>query len=595
MAQLERPLGRTERYMLARAFAGVPPLVAITARLETCDGDSVRAAVDCLLAQHPLLACFVAEARTTAPRWAKIVGLTAEDVVDESADNGMGGPEDVLSRAFDAGAELAAGRKALWRVWLGPKDDEGGRRITMLLNHILADGTATRNLFAELLRLVRDRSTPVNDVAAFPPTREDSIPIKPSLLTIAKVVFWDLVAPKLPAFLRPSPPTTVFPNPPLVPPYLQSTAFRSLSLPASLVADLKAQAKSHGVNTLHPIIFAAGLASASVLAPGGTVVGGDSPISVRSADYGHPSCTGNYIIDITTIYDSSLASSSVWSTCRTYAERLVDPSVRRAAHEHIGMLAYIPDGLVAPSADAPEGKTKFDVWLEETLRKEHPYGATFEVSNLGVLPETGWEAEGLTDVWWAQTAMARGAAFAINVRIASSRCQANTRLTFRFAAHHRSRQQPQLHAHLPTRCRRRDDGRCILGGIRAGFAGGSGRTSIGRSDSRRTCEAVDLVVYGTSSDADRSRLCTTTPSDRLDHAVHVRSPAVHRDEVERASKVTSVYPRKRQPVQQKVSDGKSEREREPARRDVPEPKSRQRSNIRRQSRLGTLRSSTNAT
>ncbi|BGO98417.1 hypothetical protein RTBOTA2_002948 [Rhodotorula toruloides] len=414
MAELERPLGRTERYLLARAFAGVPPIVAITARLAICDADSVRAAVKCLLAQHPLLACYVAGARTTAPRWAKIEGLKAEDVVDESADDGQGGPEDVLSRAFEAGVELTAGQKALWRVWLGPKDDEGGRRVTLLINHISADGTATRNLFAELLKLVRNGPSPVNDVAAFPPTREDSIPIKPSFLTVAKVVLSDLVAPKLPAFLRPAPPTTIFPNPPLVPPYLQSTAFRTLSLPASVVADLKAQAKSHGVSTLHPIIFVAGLASASVLAPEETVVGGDSPISVRSAEYGHPSCSGNYIIDITTIYDSSLASSSFWSTCRAYAERLVDPSVRHVAHEHIGMLAYIPDGVVAPSADAPEGKTKFDVWLEETLRKEHPYGATFEVSNLGVLPETGWEADGLSDLWWAQTAMARGAAFAIN-------------------------------------------------------------------------------------------------------------------------------------------------------------------------------------
>ncbi|BGP31067.1 hypothetical protein JCM10296v2_002831 [Rhodotorula toruloides] len=414
MAELGRPLGRTERYLLARAFAGVSPIVAITARLGHCDENSVRAAVDSLLAQNPLLACYVADARTVTPRWAKIEGLKADDVVDESADDGQGGPEDVLSRAFGAGIDSTTGQKALWRVWLGPKDDEGGRRVTLLINHISADGTATRNLFAELLRFVRDGSASSNENVALAPTREDSIPIKPSLLTVAKVVFSDLVAPKVPALLRPAPPTTVFPNPPLVPPYLQPTAFRSLSLPASLVADLKAQAKSHGVSTLHPIIFAAGLASASVLAPEGTVVGGDSPISVRSAEYGHPSCSGNYIIDFTTIYDSSLATSSFWSTCRAYAERLVDPSVRHAAHEHIGLLAYVPDGPVPPSADAPEGKTKFDVWLEETLRKEHPYGATFEVSNLGVLPETGWEVEGLKDVWWAQTAMARGAAFAIN-------------------------------------------------------------------------------------------------------------------------------------------------------------------------------------
>lgn len=418
MGELLRPLGRTERYMLARASAGVPPLVAFTARLTAVDGESVRAAVDTLLAQHPLLACYVANHRTTSPRWARMEGLPAGDVVaNESANNGQGTPEDALRHAFDAGVATGPERGPLWRIWLGPKGEDGGRRITLLLNHILADGTATRNLFAELLRLVRDGpSLQGDEPASFPPTREDSIPIKPSLLTVAKVVFSDLIAPKLPSFLRPTPSATVFPNPPLVPPFLQRTAFRSLSLPASLVADLKAQGKSHGVSTLHPILIAAGLASASVLAPEGTVVGGDSPISVRSSEYGHPSCTGNYIIDISTTYEPNLALSSFWSTCREYAKRLVDPSVRQAAHEHIGMLAYVPDGPVAHSADAPEGKTKFDVWLEETLRKEHPYGATFEVSNLGVMPETGWEGEGPKDVWWAQTAMARGAAFAINVR-----------------------------------------------------------------------------------------------------------------------------------------------------------------------------------
>ncbi|BGP23727.1 hypothetical protein Rt10032_c05g2547 [Rhodotorula toruloides] len=414
MAELGRPIGRTERYMLSRVFAGVPPIVAFTACLPPCDGGSLRAAVDSLLAHEPLLACHVTEVRSTAPRWARNQGLTAEDIVDESADSGTGTPEDILRRAFETGFDSKVRNNALWRVWLGPKDDKGGRRITLFLNHILADGTATRNLFAELLKRVHAGSSPSNAVAALAPTREDSIPLKPSLFTVAKVVFSDLIAPKFPTFLRPAQPTTVFPNSPLVPPYLQSTAFRGLSLPASLVADLKAQGKSHGVNTLHPILFAAGLASASALAPVGTVVAGDSPLSVRSAEYGHPSCTGNYIIDISTTYDSTLESSSFWSTCQAYAKRLVDPSVRQAAHEHIGMLAYVPDGLVPPSANAPEGKTKFDVWLEETLRKKHPYGATFEVSNLGVLPETGWEMEGLKDVWWAQTAMARGAAFAIN-------------------------------------------------------------------------------------------------------------------------------------------------------------------------------------
>ncbi|KPV77334.1 uncharacterized protein RHOBADRAFT_64472 [Rhodotorula graminis WP1] len=81
----------------------------------------------------------------------------------------------------------------------------------------------------------------------------------------------------------------------------------------------------------------------------------------------------------------------------------------------MGMLAYVPDGPERGAGESAPARTRFDAWMEGVLKADKPWSATFEVSNLGVLPATGWEGDGgLDEVLWAQAGMALGPAFAVN-------------------------------------------------------------------------------------------------------------------------------------------------------------------------------------
>ncbi|BGP38956.1 hypothetical protein JCM10450v2_002913 [Rhodotorula kratochvilovae] len=411
----ERALGPYERYSLARARAGVAPVVAVTALLDAANVDvaTVTKAIQTLIARYALLRCSVADAVTTTPRFQRRA-VEASEVLDEDAEVGKDVDEALLA-ALEAGVELDVEKAPLWRVWLSAADSQGRRRVTLAVHHVLSDGSSTRNIFAELLKHICEPSTDGVTVDATPaPSLEETVDVRPSKLTLAKVIFNELLAPKLPSFLRPAPAAPIFPNPPLQPPYLQPTALKSLSLPGALVTRLKATAKARGVATLHPVLYTAALAALSTSLPpsaqSSTLVC-DSPISLRDPSAGHPSITGNYVCSLTTSHGAPSPSSAFWASCASYAARLADPAARAEARGGMGMLAYVPD---APAG--VDGRTGFDGWMAEKLRAKRPWSASFEVSNLGVLPLTGWEGAegGLDEVHWAQTGMALGPALAIN-------------------------------------------------------------------------------------------------------------------------------------------------------------------------------------
>ncbi|GJN89866.1 hypothetical protein Rhopal_002855-T1 [Rhodotorula paludigena] len=412
----ERALGLYERYSLARSQAGVAPVVAFTATLpaDKIDAQALSAAVAQLLARYPLLSCTVADIATVKPRYVRAEAIKPDDIFVEDAEVG-GTVTEALLEALQAGASIDVVKGPLWRVKLAGADVQGRRRVSLTAHHVLSDGSSTRNLFAELLALSRQTSESQSAPTAFPPSLEESVDVRPSSWTMVKVVYSELLAPKLPAFLRPATPT-FFPNPPLAPPFEQQTALKHLSLPASLVDGLKSIGKSHNIATLHPVLYISALAALSSTLAGESSTAphlvGDSPISLRSASAGHPTCTGNYVSSISTPHPAlSPSSERFWPACAEYAKRLADPAARKAALEGMGMLAYVPDGLDPSRA----GKTKFDAWLEDGLRKAEPWSASFEVSNLGVLPATGWEGdEGLEDVAWAQAGMCIGPALTIN-------------------------------------------------------------------------------------------------------------------------------------------------------------------------------------
>jgi len=424
----ERTLGLYERFSLSRSLAGVAPVVAFTALLPAdtpsrVDPAHFASAIDSLLAEYPLLGCAVAAVTTAEPRFER-QAVTAQDVLVDLAGS-PAEPAQALLAALEAVKDNGVERAPLWRVWLSTADAQGRCRATLAVHHVLSDGSSTRNIFAELLSRAR-APRPVETVeptTTLAPTLEDSVDVRPSSLALVKVLFDEFVAPRIPSFLRPAPPPPTFPSPPLVRPYKQNTSLKHLSLPSTAVARLKAAAKAHGVPTLHPVLYIAFLAALSTVAPPHTALIGQSPISLRNADGApHPPISGNYVCSLETAHGAPAPATPFWSACAAYGARMCDPAERVRAKGGMGMLAYVPDGPErGPSGSAAAKRTRFDSWMDGVLKGDEPWKATFEVSNLGVLPATGWEGEeGLDEVLWAQAGMALGPAFAVNVRLSLS-------------------------------------------------------------------------------------------------------------------------------------------------------------------------------
>ncbi|GAA5894003.1 hypothetical protein JCM8208_001305 [Rhodotorula glutinis] len=369
----KRTLGPYERFSLARSLAGVAPVVAVTALLpaDRVDSTQIASAIDSLLAEYPLLSCAVADVATTEPRFER-AAVTASDVLIELVDS-PASPARALLDALEAIKDNGVEQAPLWRVWLSAAEEQGGRRVTLAVHHVLSDGSSTRNIFAELLSRTRaPRAAEQHDPApALPPTLEESV---------------------------------------------DGTSLKHLSLPSPSLARLNAAAKAHGVATLHPVLYIAFLAALSTVAPRRTTLIGQSPMSLRNADGApHPPISGNYVCSLETSHGEPAPTTPFWDACATYGARIVDPAERARAKGEMGFLGFLPNEPHVGADESAPQRTTFDAWMENVLRSDEPWKATFEVSNLGVLPATGWEGDGgLDEVLWAQAGMALGPAFAVN-------------------------------------------------------------------------------------------------------------------------------------------------------------------------------------
>ena len=437
----QRPLALLERYQLSRINVGVPATVCLTALLRLGSAQSsqfeatLARAVSVLVQRYPLLRCGVAGARTATPRWTPLDSSAPSQFIGTAAaelDFRPSGNDDaaagVICAAFKHMSRVDPEEGPLWRVWaIEDGEDTARRRVVYATNHILTDGTGARNLFADLLALLhpnnlppRSEETKTAPTEPLPPPMESVFDLSLSFVDMAKVVWSEILAPNLlPRLLRPAEPP-IFHRAPLIPPHAQPTAVpRTFTLPASLVGDLKAAAKSNRVATLHPVLYIAGLAAIEAHQfPPDSVIVGSTPASVRAlAPTSLPHATGNYVYEVKVPHPAT-ALLPFWSECRSYAEKLADPATRQHGLKEIGQLALVPDGPISPAAPT----TKYDAWMTERAQKAEPFETTFEVSNLGVLPPTGWEgahgddeAGHLVELEWAQTAMT-GTIFAINVR-----------------------------------------------------------------------------------------------------------------------------------------------------------------------------------
>ncbi|GAA6012684.1 hypothetical protein JCM11491_002528 [Sporobolomyces phaffii] len=432
----QRPLGDYERYSLARHNVGHAPAVVFTAQLAS-DSDSLSpralvTAIHTLLTREPLLSSSIPDPTAETPHYRLERDLDPADVLVELDRIGhAGADDDALLDGLRAINDLDLTCAPLWRVFLYRSDPATKRtRIAVATHHTLCDGTASRNLFVEILTLLRTTPSPpsAESVARpFPPSLEATVDVKVSKFLLLQTFLSSLVTPYLPSFLC-TPLTPCWPNPAVVPPLGRPTALESFFLSAELSLALSTVAKSHSVKTLHPVLVtAAAMAIANVVSrrdpdrSSPLVVSSQSPVSLRSSDLGHTSSvTGNYISSVAhalpAVTPEYLASTSFWSETRAYAEHSRRPATLDRATKGMGMLAFLP---ASTARDREQGRTGWERYLEDAMARDaNPWkGGSFEVSNLGRLPDFGpeWERHGRVEgVCWAQPASGTGPGLSFN-------------------------------------------------------------------------------------------------------------------------------------------------------------------------------------
>ncbi|GAA6060261.1 hypothetical protein JCM10212_003961 [Sporobolomyces blumeae] len=447
----ERPLGPYERYSLARHNVHQAPAVVFTARVRSrsrIDPATLESCVAALLDRHPLLNASVPNPLEPCPKFSLNGQVDPRQVVAVANVGLVESSERVLLAGLGAINAFDISRAPLWRVWTYPEDANRGtewHRITLGVHHVLADGSATRNLFVELLDLVKlsidsettdsTRSGQDESVGAVPPTLEATVDVRPSTFALVKTVFSELVAPKLPAFLRPAPSPSFWPNPPVVSPRTRRTALNLLFVEPDLARNLGVESKRFGVKTLQPVfVTAAFVAIARTLlvlddrdgSPSTELVSikSQTPISLRNPSLGHPTSTGNYVASVSAspppVSLASLSTAQFWSECRAYGAHLVDRRSIEQAKQGMGMLSFLPCGDASvkdpTTGRIVERRTGWEKWLVEGMESAKPWkGGSFEVSNLGRMGKTGWEDDdAIKDVCWAQPGSSVGVGLQFN-------------------------------------------------------------------------------------------------------------------------------------------------------------------------------------
>jgi hypothetical protein len=370
--------------------------------------------------------------------------------------------ENLLLDGLEAGKKFEILEKGpLWKVHIptdGPCGPDGQpvRALVLIMHHVLADGIGARNLLAALLtelsaELRMSAETPeVSEISVipqtsvavrtpvpmpFPPPNEDTMDIRPSYGHLVSEAC-SSIAKSLPRCITPTV-YAIWPNSnvPYGEPWLAAQRLALFSIPAAVVQGVKDTARRRGVKTLHPVLQAAtlvALRTAFFKDDGDALLLDDdakhplqikilTPVSLRNEDLGHPRACGNYVAPFTHDYPVSAlrsgpgwsptpaaASTSVglkfWDVALDFAEDITDPAKRKRAAATIGMLAYVTDG--------------WESWLLKKMQAEAPFGASLEISNLGVFTtdeECGIEQQEGFEVAWAQTASPLGESLSLNV------------------------------------------------------------------------------------------------------------------------------------------------------------------------------------
>lgn len=424
LMQLLRRIPPSDYFHLALQGLGNPSIIAMHASLPSSAAPSltktnVERATSHLLNQYSLLRCGLQRSpgHPAALCMRREVKPGEVAVFDEGRDVST---TELLSRALEEGKSFSWDRGPLWKVQLVAGGVGRATRIVLSIAHLISDGIGARRLFSDFLKLLKGYPTcPPPPCIEFPPTRDDLPCFIPSAEWVKSAN----------AAIAQSDPSTVtqlrppIPAPPLPPTQPGYTAIKHLcSLPPFMVGALKAQAHLHSVDTLHPLLHGVALAAVSLASTDSmrTPTSSYPTFIFRSctdrslrAEGVHPRATGVYTTNGSTERWRLSTGFGFFMLCRWYQDDLHDAQLRR---EYDWQWGY--------EWGVGKGNQVRDVWDEEYQRRRIEEGGDGRwkwessacTSNLGVLDETGWEAEGqLSDVCWAQTALPGCAALLLNV------------------------------------------------------------------------------------------------------------------------------------------------------------------------------------
>ncbi|KAJ9107537.1 hypothetical protein QFC21_000995 [Naganishia friedmannii] len=434
-----RKLGNYERYSLARDTTGNPQLITYIATYPSDTSlpsvESLQSRARELVQEYPLLRARVIDGRTTSPKWGLLSDEDVEtgvrelvtdvelvDFIGRTASRNENSEDQIPSTVSAATLEKVISQelgnerplrvtsdKFLWRIVRYRSRTSGTPAfLALTINHVISDGKSGLALFDALLKEKEVTQQPSTDTIPpaekFPRALETTIDCKPSYGFMLRVVWNELVIPRLPNFIaKRVKQTACWPGvPPQAGPPGQQV-YRHLALSLRALANLKAMGKRHQVDTLHPIfeiaaVVALWCTSAKSERPSSLKVVHSTPISIRDQALSFPSISGNYVASLDAdIYCSNNGEQSFWQEAKKYAEWLRSTEGGQQAVQAMGMLVHIPDGQNKVDGESP-APTGWETFLLNKASRAP--SASIEVSNLGHLPRLPPTA---TSVIFAQT------------------------------------------------------------------------------------------------------------------------------------------------------------------------------------------------
>jgi NRPS condensation-like uncharacterized protein len=341
----------------------------------------LEGAIDVLLDTYPILKHTVLDPNGNEPAYHLDTTIQCDDIVRVFAHSAP--TIELVRQANLTGMTFRVDHGPLIQCQLHQATGSNQRdSLILLFDHILCDGLGGRNLFSDLLCLLSSLSLPAAP-SGLPLRMDDTVDLTP---TTAQ------------AMLDPD-------YPPAIPSYDARGGKQILTdfaLPAETLQNLLKVTKRHGVKTLHPVLHTAALMALYHAAgsPKPAAIRTSTPISERDEGKGHPRSTGNYVIFhyATTRVDSSLG---FWEETRRFCASLRHPSARAGAR-----------------STESSGSQGWGSYLDGLIGKANaPVRLGVAVSNVGKLdlPQTGQLAGDISDVYFAQSSSAVGAAIVLSV------------------------------------------------------------------------------------------------------------------------------------------------------------------------------------